>query len=53
MPSPERSFQWKVEEASTTVGLMTYALNNLSVSYTRLIFQEKVIFEQREIRKNP
>jgi hypothetical protein len=27
--------------------------NNLLVSGTHLIFQEKVVFEQREIRRNP
>jgi hypothetical protein len=53
MPSLERSFQRKVEEASARVGLKTYSPNNLSVSGTRLIFQEKVIVEHREIRRNP
>jgi hypothetical protein len=40
MPSIERSFQRKVEEVSATVGLKTYTPNNLSVSNTRLLFQE-------------
>jgi hypothetical protein len=53
MPSPERSFQRKVEEASARVGLKTYSPNNLSVSSTQLIIQEKVIFEHREIMRNP
>jgi hypothetical protein len=34
-------------------GLETYALNNLSVSGTRLILQEEVIFEKRKVRRNP
>jgi hypothetical protein len=41
MPSPERGLHRKVEESSMRVGLKTYAPNNLSVSDTRLIFQEK------------
>jgi hypothetical protein len=53
MTPPRRSFQRKVEEASTTTGLKTYAPNDLSVGGTRLISQEKVIFERREIWRNP
>jgi hypothetical protein len=34
-------------------GLKTYTPNNLSVSDTQLLFQEKVKFEEREIRGNP
>jgi hypothetical protein len=34
-------------------GLETYALNNLSVSGTRLILQEEVIFEKKKVRRNP
>jgi hypothetical protein len=41
MPSPERSLQRKVEEASTRAGLKTYTPNNLSVSGARLVFQKK------------
>jgi hypothetical protein len=43
MPSPNRSFQRKVEEASVRASLKTYALDNLLVSGTQLIFQEKVV----------
>jgi hypothetical protein len=53
VPSPERSFQRKVEEASARMGLKTYSPNNLSVSDTQLVFQEEVVFEQREIGRNP
>jgi hypothetical protein len=38
VPSLERSFQRKVEEASTRAGLKTYSPNNLPVSSTRLVF---------------
>jgi hypothetical protein len=41
MPSPERSLQRKVKEASPRVGLKTYTPNNLSVSGARLVLQEK------------
>jgi hypothetical protein len=53
MPSLERSHHRKVEEASTRAGLKTYTPNNLSVSGTRLVFQEKIVLEQGEIRGNP
>jgi hypothetical protein len=38
MPSPKRSVQRKVEEASTRAGLKTYTPNNLLVSGTQLVF---------------
>jgi hypothetical protein len=41
IPSPERSLHRKVEEASTRAALKTYTSNNLTVSGTRLVFQEK------------
>jgi hypothetical protein len=53
VPSPDRSFQRKVDKANARAGLQTYSPNNLSVSGTRLVFQEEVFFEQREIGKNP
>jgi hypothetical protein len=53
MPSLEKSFQRKVEEASVRAGLKTYTPNNLSVSGTRVIFREKVVFEQREVWWDP
>jgi hypothetical protein len=52
MPSSERSLQRKVEEANTRAGLKTYTPNNLSVSDTWLVFQEKIILEQGKIRGN-
>jgi hypothetical protein len=45
VPSPESSFQRKVEEACVRAGLKTYSPNNLLVSGTRLVFQEEVVFE--------
>jgi hypothetical protein len=38
---PERSLHRKAEEASTRAGLKTYAPDNLTVSGTQLVFQEK------------
>jgi hypothetical protein len=52
MPSPKGSLHHKVEEAGTRVGLETHAPDNLVVSGTRLVFQQKVILEQREIIRN-
>jgi hypothetical protein len=52
MPSPEGSLHQKVKEASTKAGLETHAPDNLVVSGTRLIFQETIVFEQREIGRN-
>jgi hypothetical protein len=53
VPSTERSFQRKVEESSVRADLKTYSPNNLLVSGTRLGFQEEVVFEQREVGRNP
>jgi hypothetical protein len=50
MPSPERSLQRKVEEASTRVRLKTHTPNNLSVSSTRT--SGKIVLEHGEIRRN-
>jgi hypothetical protein len=49
MPSPERSLHRKVEEAGARAGLKTHTRNNLSVSGTRLVFQEKIVLEQGKI----
>jgi hypothetical protein len=49
MPSPKGSIHWEVKEASTRAGLETHTSDNLAVSDARLVFQEKVILEQREI----
>jgi hypothetical protein len=53
MPSPQRSFMGEVKEASAWASLKTYAPDNLTVNGTRLMFEKKVVFEQREIRRNP
>jgi hypothetical protein len=53
VPSPNRSFQGKIEEANMRVSLETYAPNNLPVGGTQLVLQEKVVFKEREVRKNP
>jgi hypothetical protein len=45
MPSTKRRLHGKIKEASARAGMVTHTPNNLLVSSTRLIFQEKVIFE--------
>jgi hypothetical protein len=52
VPSLKRSLHQKVEEAGVRAGLETHTPDNLAVSGTRVVFQEKVILEQREIRWN-
>jgi hypothetical protein len=52
VPSTKGSLHRKVKEAGTRADLETHGPNNLAVSGARLIFQEKVVFEQREIRQN-
>jgi hypothetical protein len=49
----ERCFHGKIKEADARAGLKTHAPNNLSVSGTRLILQEEIIFEYGKIRRNP
>jgi hypothetical protein len=41
VPSPKGSHHWKVKEAGARAGLETHAPDNLVVSGTRLVFQEK------------
>jgi hypothetical protein len=52
MSSPKGSLHWKVKKASAMAGLETHALDNLAVRGTRLVFQEKVVLEQRKIQRN-
>jgi hypothetical protein len=52
MPSPSGSFQGKDQKADARAGLKTYAPNDFPVCGTRLILQEKVILEQRKVRRN-
>jgi hypothetical protein len=47
--TPKRSLHRKFKEAIMRAGFKTNAPNNLSVSCTRLIFQEKINLKQREI----
>jgi hypothetical protein len=51
--SLKRSFLGKIEEASTRAGLEMYAPTNLLVGNTWLVLQEKLVFEEREVRRNP
>jgi hypothetical protein len=52
MSSPKGSPHRKVKESDVRVGLEAHAPDNLTVSGAQLIFQEKIVFEQREIRRN-
>jgi hypothetical protein len=52
MPSPQRSLQRKVEEASTRASLETYTPNHLLVGGAQLVFQEKIVLEQGKIGGN-
>jgi hypothetical protein len=52
VPSLKRSLHRKVEETGVRAGLETHTPDNLAVSGTQVVFQEKVILEQREIRWN-
>jgi hypothetical protein len=45
VPSPKGSLHQKVKKAGARVGLEAHAPDNLAVSSTRLVFQEKVILE--------
>jgi hypothetical protein len=53
MPSLKRSLQGKIEEDRTRAGLETYAPNNRSVGGTRLVLQEKIVFEKWKVWRNP
>jgi hypothetical protein len=50
VPSPKRSLHRKIKEAGVRAGLKTHNPDNLTVSGTQLIFQEKIILEQGKIR---
>jgi hypothetical protein len=52
MPTTKGSLHQKVKEAGARADLETHVPDNLAVSDARLIFQEKVVFEQWEIRQN-
>jgi hypothetical protein len=44
--SLEGSLQWKITEVTMRASLDAYTTNNLPISLTRLIFQEKVMLEE-------
>jgi hypothetical protein len=48
----ESCYNRDVKEADTRVGLETHTSDNLAISGAQLVFQEKVILEQREIGWN-
>jgi hypothetical protein len=52
VPSPKGSLHQKVKEAGMRTGLETHAPDNLAVSDTWLVFQEKVVLKQGKIRWN-
>jgi hypothetical protein len=53
VPSLKRNLHRKIKEASTRADLKTHTPNDLTVSGTRLIFQEKVILEQGKLGGTP
>jgi hypothetical protein len=48
-PPPKGSFHRNLKEAGTRAGLEAHPSDNLTVSGTRLVFQEEEIFEQRKV----
>jgi hypothetical protein len=52
VPSSKGSLHWEFKKAPSRVSLEIHTIDNLSVSGTRLIFQEEVTFEQREVRRD-
>jgi hypothetical protein len=52
-PGPVPSLHRNIKEADVRVGLKTHTPDDLKVSGTRLIFQEKIILEQGKIRGIP
>jgi hypothetical protein len=52
VPPLKRGLHWEVEEAALRASLKTHTPDNLSVSGTRLVFQEEIILEQREVRRD-
>jgi hypothetical protein len=52
VPSLKGSLHWEVKEADARAGLETHTSDNLAVSGAWLVFEEKIIFEQGEIRRN-
>jgi hypothetical protein len=53
VPSLEGSLHRKVKDATRRASLETYAFDNLSVIGARWVFQKEVIFEEREVRRDP
>jgi hypothetical protein len=49
MSALERWFQGKIEEITVLAGLDVNTTNDLSLGSTRLIFQEEIMFEEREV----
>jgi hypothetical protein len=50
MPSLEGRFRREVEEVTMRAGLNTDTTYNISLSGSRLVFQEKIVLEERKIR---
>jgi hypothetical protein len=53
VPSPERILQGKVEKTSTRLSLYAYTTYDFPICGARLVFQEKIIFEQGKVWENP
>jgi hypothetical protein len=48
MPTLERCFQWDIEETMVWTSLDADTADVWSVGGARLIFQEKIVFDERE-----
>jgi hypothetical protein len=51
MPALERYFQWEIEEIMVRMSLDADTTDDISLGSARLIFQEEIMFEEREIQK--
>jgi hypothetical protein len=49
VPSLKRSLHRKIKKAGARAGLKTHTPNDLTVSGTQLVFQEKVVLEQEKL----
>jgi hypothetical protein len=52
VPSPKIGLHGKLKKADARVGLKAHTPNNLSVSGTRLVFQEKIVLEQGKVTRD-
>jgi hypothetical protein len=53
VPSLDRQFHWKLEEATKRASLESNAPNNYLVSTAWLVFQGEIVLKQRKVWRNP